>query len=183
MNILFNKTRNVKSPNRAYPDLNGKSLAAATDFFVPEYDQAFMSDLINKNPHKEFYECTVSPNCDSMQITIAPHGRILIPSGIRVIIGDPNTCLLAVNKSGIAANKGLIVGSCLVDADYTGEVHISLINTTDEPVQIKTGDKVVQFMHLPVLCTSYQEVCSEDFEKLKPDSNRGSGGFGSSGTK
>lgn len=182
MNILFTKTRNVKSPNRAYPNSTGVSFAAATDFFVPEYDPKFVEDLVSKNPHKEFYEYSVSPNCDSMSITIAPHGRILIPSGIRVIIGDPNTCLLAVNKSGIAANKGLIVGSCLVDSDYTGEVHISLINTNDEPVQIKTGDKVVQFMHVPVLCTSYQEVCAEDFDKLKPDSNRGTGGFGSSGT-
>jgi dUTP pyrophosphatase len=183
MNILFNKTRKVKSPNRAYPDANGFSYAAATDFFVPEYDPVFVKDLVNKNPNKEYYDLSVSPNCDSMTITVAPHGRILIPSGIRVIIGDRNTCLLAVNKSGIAANKGLIVGSCLVDADYQGEIHISLINTTDEPVRIKTGDKVIQFMHLPILLTSFQEVLSEDFDKLKPDSDRGACGFGSSGTK
>lgn len=63
-----------------------------------------------------------------------------------------------------------------------GEIHLSLINTGDEPIQIKTGDKVVQFMHLPVLHTAFQEVLSEDFEKLKPDSARGSGGFGSSGS-
>ena len=62
-----------------------------------------------------------------------------------------------------------------------GEIHLNLINTGDEPVQIKTGEKLVQFMHLPVLHTAFQEVLSEDFEKLKPDSVRGSGGFGSSG--
>jgi len=183
MNILFNKVRKVKSPNRAYPDSNGVSLAAATDFFIPEYDSEFLSDLLKKNTNKSYYDYTVSANCDSMSITIAPHGRINIPSGIRVIIGDNNTCLLAVNKSGVAANKGLIVGACLVDADYQAEIHLNVINTSDEPVQIKTGDKLVQFMHLPILCTSYQEVCSEDFEKLKPESVRKGGGFGSSGTQ
>lgn len=63
-----------------------------------------------------------------------------------------------------------------------GEIHISLINTTDEPVTLKTGDKVIQFMHLPVFYTKYQEVLTEDFEKLSPESDRGSCGFGSSDT-
>lgn len=175
MNILFNKTRKVKSPNRAY------GTGDAVDFFVPEYSSEFKKDLESKNPNKSYYECSLSPSLDSMTITLAPHGRINIPSGIRVIIGDTNTCLLAVNKSGVAANKGLIVGACLIDNDYIGEIHLNLINTGDEPVQIKTGDKVIQFMHLPVLHTAFQEVLSEDFEKLKPDSIRGSGGFGSSG--
>lgn len=70
--------------------------------------------MINKNPNKPLYECSVSPNRDSMSIVIAPNGRINIPSGIRVIIDDPHMCLLAVNKSGIAANKGLILGAALI---------------------------------------------------------------------
>jgi dUTPase len=180
MNILFNKTRKVKSPDRAYA-VNGIG-SDAVDFFVPEYNQQFLDDLIKKNPHKEYYDCGISPHNDSMTITLAPHGRINIPSGIRVIIGDPNTCLLAVNKSGVAANKGLIVGACLVDHDYQLEIHLNVINTSDDSVQIKTGDKLVQFMHIPVLHTVFQEVCSEDFDKLKPDTER-TGGFGSSGTR
>lgn len=177
MNILFNKIRKVKSPDRAY------GTGDAADFFVPEYSPEFLDDIEKKNPNKDHYECSISPNRDSMTITIAPHGRINLPSGIRVIIGDPNTCLLAVNKSGIASKKGLVLGACLIDHDYLGEIHLNVINTGDEPVQIKTGDKLVQFMHIPVLHTAFQEVLSEDFEKLKPDSDRGAGGFGSSGTK
>ena len=95
MNMLFNKVRDVKSPTQAY------NYPAGTDFYIPSYSPEFYTDLTNKNPHKEYYECSVSPNRDSMSIVIAPHGRILIPSGIRVILNDPNTCLLAVNKSGI----------------------------------------------------------------------------------
>ena len=175
MSILFNKTRSVKSPNRAYDNSD------AVDFFIPVYDSDFLSDLKSKNPNKEFYECSVSPNCDSMTISLAPHGRINIPSGIRVIINDEDTCLLAVNKSGVATKLGLTIGACLIDRNYTGEIHLSVINTGSEPVQIKTGEKLVQFMHIPVIHSAFQEILSEDFDKLKPDSDRGSGGFGSSG--
>ena len=108
--IKFNKTRSVKTPNNAYG-----GYAAATDFFCPDYDPVFYTDLVNKNPNMDYYECTVSPNRDSMIIVIAPNGRINIPPGIRVIINDEDTCLLAVNKSGIAANKGLVLGACLID--------------------------------------------------------------------
>ena len=153
----------------------------AVDFFIPEYDSDFLSDLKSKNPNKEFYECSVSPNCDSMTISLAPHGRINIPSGIRVIINDEDTCLLAVNKSGVATKLGLTIGACLIDRNYTGEIHLSVINTSSEPVQIKTGEKLVQFMHIPVIHSVFQEILSEDFDKLKPNSDRGSGGFGSSG--
>lgn len=176
MNILFNKVRDVKNPERAY------GTADAVDFFVPNYSIEFYNDLVNKGQNSQYCTFSVSPNCDSMSITIAPNGRVNIPSGIRVIIGDEDTCLLAVNKSGVAANKGLTVGACLVDHDYQSEIHLNLINTDSDPVQIKTGEKVVQFMHLPVLHTVFQEVCEEDFDKLKPDSKRKSGGFGSSGT-
>lgn len=175
MSILFNKTRSVKSPNRAY------DTSDAVDFFIPEYDSDFLSDLKSKNPNKEFYECSVSPNCDSMTISLAPHGRINIPSGIRVIINNEDTCLLAVNKSGVATKLGLTICACLIDRNYTGEIHLSVINTGSEPVQIKTGEKLVQFMHIPVIHSVFQEILSEDFDKLKPNSDRGSGGFGSSG--
>lgn len=176
-NILFNKTRKVKSPSRAY----GATGDAGIDFYVPSYCPEFWTDLISKNPNKDYYECSITPNRDSMTITIAPHGRILIPSGIRVIMNNPGTCLLAVNKSGIAHNKGLVCGSCLVDESYIGEIHISLINTTDEPVSVKTDDKVIQFVHLPVYYTFFQEILTEDFYKLSDGSARGANGFGSSG--
>lgn len=175
-NIIFNKTRNVKSPTQAY------NYPAGTDFYIPEYASDFYVDLVSKNPNRYDYKLDVSPKLDSMTITLMPNGRILIPSGIRVILDDPSTCLLAVNKSGIASKKGVVVGAQLVDYDYQGEIHINLINTTRDVVQFKTGDKVIQFMHLPVLYSGYQEVSCEDFDKLKPDSDRKASGFGSSGT-
>ena len=173
--IMFNKLRNVKTPTQAY------EFAAATDFFTPEYDKKFYDDLLEKNPNKDSYECMVSADCSCMQIVLKPNARIIIPSGIRVIIKDTNTCLMAVNKSGVAAKKGLVHGACLIDPDFQGEIDINLINTSNEEVPIKTGDKIIQFMCLPVLRPAYKEILTEDFYKLQPTSKRGTGGFGSSG--
>lgn len=173
--IYFNKIREVKSPTQAY------ETAAATDFYIPEYSQTFYNDLMSLPFNKEYCSCDISPNANSMSITIAPGGRINIPSGIRVIIDDCHTCLLAVNKSGIATKKSLTCGACLVDSDYRGEVHLSLLNVGDKPVTISTGDKVIQFMHLTVPETTYQEISCSEFES-SPITERGSNGFGSSGT-
>lgn len=173
-NILFTKCRKVKTPTQAY------SSPAGVDFYIPEYDLSFRNDVESKNTQGG-YSLTISPNCDEMTITLEPHGRILIPAGIKVDIEDKNTCLLAANKSGIASKKGLDHLAELVDADYHGEIHINLVNTSAEPVSIKTGEKVIQFMNLPVIYPTLQEVSQEDFDKLKSDSARGESGFGSSG--
>ena len=171
--IYFNKIREVKSPTQAY------ETAAATDFYIPEYSQTFYDDLMSLPFNKEYCRCDISPNADSMNITIAPGGRINIPSGIRVIIEDTNTCLLAVNKSGIATKKALVCGACLVDSDYRGEIHLSLLNVSDRPVTVSTGDKLVQFMHLITPETTYEEISCNKFN-ASPVTSRGSNGFGSS---
>ena len=177
--IIFTKIRDVKSPSRAYGET--ESLAAGTDFFIPEYNSEFYSDLVKKNPNKSDYTLAVSPKLDSLSIVIEPGGRINIPSGIKVCIEDKNTCLLAVNKSGIASKKGLTTGACLVDSDYRGEIHINLLNVSNEPVTINTGDKIIQFMNFPVFYPSWNEVTNTDYDNLASKTDRGSGGFGSSG--
>lgn len=174
MHILFNKLYNVKTPDRAY------GVADGIDFFVPEYSSSFIQDLKEKNTLEGSYNLVISDN--KVSISLNPHSRIIIPSGIRIILGDDNTCLLAVNKSGIAAKKGIVLGACLVDHDYEGEIYINLINTTDKQVEITTGDKIVQFLHLPILHTKLHEINEEDFYKLKRNTSRGVGCFGSSGS-
>ena len=172
--ILFTKVRDVKTPERAYTS------AAATDFFIPNYSHEFHEDLINKNPHKEYYECTISPNRDVMSIVIAPNGRLNIPSGIKVVMEDSNMCLLAANKSGLATKHGLICGAVLIDADYRGEIHLSVINTSPDPIVLKTGDKLIQFMYLPVVYPTFSEISNTEYDNYNT-TDRGSNGFGSSG--
>lgn len=77
----------------------------------------------------------------------------------------------------------MVVGACVVDEDYLGEVHISLINTSNNEVYINENDKVVQFILLPLVkpCT-FTRITQEDYENYArlSGSERGEGWAGSS---
>jgi deoxyuridine 5'-triphosphate nucleotidohydrolase len=171
--VKFLKVRDVKTPIR------GTDEAAGIDFFVPNYNEQFEADFKEKN-----LNISIISNEDntSAYITIPAHCRVLIPSGIKTWL-PVGTALIAANKSGVASKKGLIFGAQVVDSDYAGEVHISVINTTNASVTINTGDKLIQFIHTPVLLSPLDEVDAEEFERLHSESLRGEGGFGSTGTK
>lgn len=172
-NIKFTKIRDVKSPTR------GTAEAAGIDFYVPNYDPDFESDFYSKNGLIEY---VVNYDSNKMVIILKPSERALIPSGIKTWM-EPGTALIAANKSGVATKKGLIFGAQVVDSDYAGEVHISVINTSNDVVRIETGDKLIQFIHTPVLLTPLDEVDEYHFNSLHDKSQRGDGGFGSTGTK
>lgn len=170
--MQFCTVREVKNPQRA------NSTDAGIDFFVP-------TDLTIKDCEKLIVDKTaflydIEYNLE--QLNILPGGRVLIPSGVHVRL-NPGTALVLMNKSGIAAKKGLIVGSCVVDESYQGEIHLSMINTTDHLVNIAPGDKIVQGLILNV--NNDMPMEASDLEELYEgfDSERGAGGFGSSGTK
>lgn len=131
----------------------GTSLSAGLDFYVPN---------------------------DYKTLTIEPNKSVLIPSGIHVKM-DPEYVLIAFNKSGIASKKSLIIGAQVIDADYEGEVHINLHNVGNETQIINPGDKIAQFILLKVNLANPVEY--ESLESLYGDSTseRGSGGFGSTG--
>ena len=86
-----------------------------------------------------------------------------------------------MNKSGVALKKGLVVGACVVDSDYQGEIHLHLINTSDKPVRIQPGDKLTQFLLIPVDHCLVEVVNEGDL--FEEETTRGSGGFGSTGVK
>lgn len=114
-------------------------------------------------------------------ITIHPKGRILIPSGIRVLITPQASMLMAANKSGVCTKTGLIFGAEIVDSPYTGEVHISVINTSASDVTLEAGKKVVQFIHVPIFDTEPEEIPSTLYEKIAEKwGTRGDKAFGSS---
>jgi dUTP pyrophosphatase len=101
---------------------------------------------------------------------------VLIPSGIKVQV-PRGYALIAFNKSGVAVKQGLSVGACVVDEDYEGEVHLHMINTSDKDQVVATGQKLVQFVLIPV---SYFDVEEVD-EIPSKNTERGAGGFGSTG--
>jgi len=112
--------------------------------------------------------------------TLDPGSSCLIPSGIKANVPE-NYALVAFNKSGVAVKKNLHVGACVVDEDYQGEIHINLTNVGNETVQIESGEKIIQFVLVPVSYNEVQVVGEGDL--FDSNTQRGTGGFGSTGTK
>ena len=162
----------------------GTNEAAGIDFYVPEYDEKFMHDLIKKNPNAHVrYELTDISDGQNivghkLYITLLPGSRILIPSGIKTAI-RPGTMLMAANKSGVSTKQGLVYTAEIVDSDYSGEIHLGIANFTDEPTKIVSGQKLVQFIHTPVILSKPTEVDVERYEEYHMGSARGEKGFGS----
>lgn len=169
--MQFCTVREVKNPNRA------NSTDAGVDFFVPT--NLALEDFKGK-PSDGCYTEFVNDVLDSIRLD--PGGRVLIPSGVHVRL-EAGTALVLMNKSGVAAKEGLVIGSCVVDESYTGEIHISLINTTSHSVWIKAGQKIVQGLILNVEQSKPMEAATLEELYEGFDSERGDGGFGSTGTK
>lgn len=169
--IYFTKVREVKTPLRA------NSHDAGIDFFIPKLDEEFWKDFKAKNPNH------VNLASNNM-LSIASGERVLIPSGIKVWIHPKKSALIAANKSGLASKKGLVFTAEVVDADYTGEVHIGILNTDISNVFFFTeGEKAIQFVHTPVILSTMSEVSNEAYHELTSSSDRGEGGFGSTDNK
>jgi len=114
------------------------------------------------------------PN-DFEETVVMPQKDIKINLGI-VTEFKEGLALIAYNKSGIATKQKLIVGACVVDSDYRGDIHAHMINTGTEPVTITPGMKIVQFILQPYIKPQLIELSE------KPgDTERGAGGFGSTG--
>ncbi len=111
-------------------------------------------------------------------IDIAPHSTVKIGTGLSFEL-PPGTFAAIFARSGIATKRGLRPANCtgIIDADYRGEVIVALHNDTDEIQSIEPGERIAQMILLPFIEMNFEEV-----DKLS-DTNRGNGGFGSSGRK
>ena len=93
-----------------------------------------------------------------------------------------NKALIAFNKSGVATKMGLTIGACVIDEDYQGEIHLHLINASAFNVTIQPGDKIAQFILLDMDYDGVEEVYTLG-QLFTEESERGEGGFGSTGHK
>ena len=115
---------------------------------------------------------------EGISANIPPGSDACIPSGIRVNV-PKGYAFIAHNKSGVALKKKLTVGACVVDEDYQGEIHLHLMNSGLETVSLEGGEKIVQFLLVPV---KYPDVLVvPDKELFYSTTSRGTGGFGSTG--
>lgn len=116
-------------------------------------------------------------------VTIKPGESIVIPSGIKMAI-PKGWCLTFFNKSGVSTKHGLVVGACVIDSGYTGEIHIHLINTNSQKtvsLDLYTGCKLAQGLLMEVPDVNIEVVNQEEFDLIGQPSTRGNGGFGSTG--
>ena len=115
---------------------------------------------------------------NDLTVSIHPGKSVLIPSGIKANIPE-GYALIAFNKSGISTKKESIVGACVCDEDYQGEIHIHLMNVGSTMQTFEPGQKAAQFILVPVLYDTVEEVDEDElFAEL---TQRGAGGFGSTG--
>lgn len=150
----MNKLRIFKTKNVKTPT-RGTSGSAGLDFYVPE----------GEDP-----------------ILLWPGEQVNIPAGIKVKI-PKGYALIAMNKSGRAI-QGLQVGACVIDEDYQGEIHLNVHNiTADQKIWVKPGEKLLQMLLIPVLYAEVEECDSLDNMYGLETSERGEGGFGSTGVK
>lgn len=108
---------------------------------------------------------------------IFPGDRMLIPTGISIAIPEGYEGQVR-SKSGLALKQGLMVLNSpgTIDAGYRGEIGVIILNTSKQHVRIEKGQKIAQLVITPVELPVFIEV-----EYLDDDTERGAGGFGSTG--
>ena len=124
----------------------------------------------------DMYACIPEP------LEIQPQAQpILIPSGIAILMNDPNVVAFLLARSGLGHKKGLVLGQSVgtIDADYANEIFISawLRNPPgSDSLVINPGDRIAQLVFLPILRPELEVV-----EEFSATTQRGMGGFGSTG--
>ena len=105
---------------------------------------------------------------------VYPHKRRLVSTDISIAITD-GYCGLIWPRSGLSVKKGIDVLAGVIDSGYRGEIKVCLLNTSDQIVHIHPGDRIAQLIIQKVEDVKFLEVDNLD------DTDRGEGGFGSSG--
>ncbi|XOV80089.1 MAG: dUTP diphosphatase [Aestuariibacter sp.] len=135
-----------------------------TDFPLPEYATPGSAGM-------DLRACLDAP------LTVAPGETHLVPTGIAIHLADPSICATILPRSGLGHKKGIVLGNLvgLIDSDYQGELMVSVWNRGQDSYQVQPGERIAQLMILPVIQAHFEIV--DDFSQ----SERGQGGFGSSG--
>ena len=116
--------------------------------------------------------------CTDTPVTIPAGGREVIPTGIAIALPSADYVALVFARSGLGIKHGIAPANCVgvIDSDYRGEILVGLQNSGQENYTIQPGDRIAQLMLTPVIQAQISLV-----EEL-PATQRGAGGFGSTGT-
>ena len=116
--------------------------------------------------------CLDEPYC------LLPQETTLVPSGVAIYIQNSGYAAKILPRSGLGHKKGIILGNSvgLIDSDYQGPLMISCLNRSAEAYTIQPGERIAQLIFIPIMRPDFVTV--EDFSD---GSERGEGGFGSTG--
>ena len=117
--------------------------------------------------------------CIDKALTLAPQQLTVIPTGIAIELPDNTCAAFLYARSGLGVKHGICLsnGVGVIDSDYRGEICVGLCNVSDKPYTIEPGERVAQMVIAPVLTPEIIEVAELG------DTERGAGGFGSTGKK
>jgi dUTP pyrophosphatase len=115
--------------------------------------------------------------CIEQPLTLPPGRTELVPSGMAIHLGDPGYAAMVLPRSGLGHKHGIVLGNLvgLIDSDYQGQLMVSVWNRGAESFTIQPMERIAQLVVVPVLQVELNVV--EDFSA----SQRGAGGFGSTG--
>ena len=117
--------------------------------------------------------------CINAPLEMKPGDTQLIPSGIAIHLADPGYAAIVLPRSGLGHKHGIVLGNLvgLIDSDYQGQIFVSCWNRGQTTFTIQPGERIAQLVVVPVVQVEFEVV--NEFSA----SERGAGGFGSSGTK
>ena len=115
--------------------------------------------------------------CLDEAVTLAPGETRLVPTGLSIHIADPALAAVILPRSGLGHKHGIVLGNLvgLIDSDYQGPLMVSCWNRSSEPFVLQPMERLAQLVFVPVVQASFRVVTSFDA------SDRGEGGFGSTG--
>lgn len=135
--------------------------------------------LLNNNAKVPHYATSGSAGMDlstCISFTLKPSERKLIPTGISIAIDEGKVGLIYI-RSSLGYKKGLTLPNCVgvIDSDYRGEIFVACVNIGTEDISIAKGERIAQLVVMPY---SHEDII---IEECLEDTDRGTGGFGSTG--
>jgi dUTP pyrophosphatase len=115
--------------------------------------------------------------CLDEAIDISPGQTVLVPTGISIYINDPRYCAMILPRSGLGHKHGIVLGNLvgLIDSDYQGQLMVSTWNRSATSFRLEPMERLAQLVIVPVMQVEWTLV--DEFAS----SDRGAGGFGSTG--